>query len=128
MVFDRYQRFISVLCERRPNICLWVASPRNDQKLEELQEERMTIPLRCPPAVLSEVGKAVERAESVFKYTTGVLASPCDGPLIYRLKHQGPGHTERWPLECVECGKRVAGILQQLLGHCVTGMCGWYFR
>lgn len=87
---------------------------------QQLQEEKMTTPLRYPTTVLSEVGKAFHIFNDVvYPYSLpGGASSPCDGlPVIY-LTHEGVRHEELWPVECEECGKCVAELLQQLgVGH-----------
>lgn len=101
---------------RFPNIHLWVASTFHDLRPTELQEEKLTMPLRqCPLVVLDELKEAIEKVNMlIHPYSVRPLASPIERPPVIHLAHKGPVHTGQWPLECDKCGWSIAGILQQL--------------
>lgn len=76
----------------------------------------MTIPLRSPPVVKQEVEKIYSwySDSQLEEYSKTCLVAPCDGPNVLMLKHEGMEHTERWPADCVECGKAIGDVLKQL--------------
>nr|KAG5693855.1 hypothetical protein BaRGS_009911 [Batillaria attramentaria] len=89
-----------------------LASASKDQELFVLMDE---IPMtsRCTPRILKEVQDALSRTD-VAQYSISGTPSPSDGPNIIQLRHQGAGHTGRWPVECFLCGQEVARVLKEL--------------
>lgn len=90
-------------------------------RLEELKERNFTIPLRCPPVVVQEVRRAVENEKnSIDKYTRTEVPVPTQGPAIMQISHQG--HGTLWPRSCEECGRQVAGKLEELTNSSARSM------
>ena len=83
-------------------------------------------PLRSPPVVVREIQRT-----NVFKkysdaYTTPEAQPPCDGPPVIYVYHQGDGHSEGGPGDCVQCGVGVAKVLDNLgVGKEGVRFCVW---
>lgn len=101
-----------------PEVVLWAASVQHGVRPGCLDEVRLTTPLRSPPVVVKEVMKAEEisKKKSVHPYIFNSTATPVDGPPVKIIQHtkDQSGHTDTRPYNCVECGHRVAMVLEEL--------------
>lgn len=114
---ERYQKFVNDLMSRVPNLHLWTAGLWNNNAPSGLQLEPLTVPLRCAPIIQREVEKGFIRvtASSLYNYSASAAPTPCDGPSIIRLSHQGLGHTSELPVDCEQCGVEIASVLTRHL-------------
>nr|KAG5688051.1 hypothetical protein BaRGS_017805 [Batillaria attramentaria] len=109
------RRLIEELSAIVPQLSLWTASVYIVGIPTCLKEEPLTIPLRCAPAVHRELDALIRmQTKLIHLYSRSSAPSPSDGPKVIRVTHQGQGHAGTWPLQCVQCGAEVAGVLRQL--------------
>lgn len=106
------------LVQIAPFACLWVASVKHSFVSHYLQEVQLTVPLRCPPAVVREIrqSKEIQVTKEVYDYVTTRIIYPTDGPAVRWIFHQNGlfGHTHQWPRDCVKCGHEIGCILTEL--------------
>ena len=98
---------------------LWTATCNRKDIPSCLTEVTLREPLRSPPAVVREVKLAATFAEdpdSYPQYRDNSAPLPSDGPRVYKLNHNLPGHPTAWPDDCVPCGLNVATLLRTHLG------------
>ena len=99
------------------HLYLWCAGVFHTAIPPALQEEVLTTPLRSAPVVMREVRSALgvwSLGDLVHDYSDSGLPAPGDGPSVVRLRHCGPRHTWRHPVDCVRCGRDVAALLRHL--------------
>ena len=75
------------------------------------------MPLRSAPVVMREVRPALGVWSDwglAHDYSDSGLPAPGDGPSMVRLRHCGPCHTCRHPVDCASCGRDVADLLRCL--------------
>ena len=96
-----------------PHLYLWCAGFFPSVGPAELQEEALTIPLRCAPSVLREVQLGFGGFVA-HRYSESGFPAPGDGSKVVQLSHHGNAHTGRRPLDCVQCGHEVAAALHEL--------------
>ena len=102
---------------------LWTAAVVHTHIPKELQKERLTFPLRSAPVVIREIEQGVQRySKTIDKYSGEGIPFPAEGLHVVRLSHDGNGHWGQWPVECFECGKKVAAELR-CLGVGTDGKC-----
>ena len=86
--------------------------------------EKLTISLRCPPAVQREIEKSTwlgSGDNQAPRYTSASSPAVTDGPQVRWLRHKGQaGHSEGDPGLCERCGEAIADELKKL-GVGVTG-------
>nr|KAG5711617.1 hypothetical protein BaRGS_016799 [Batillaria attramentaria] len=114
---ERFSDFCTQLTAKVPTVNLWAAAVRRDVIPACLTEERLTTPLRCPPAVVLEVAQSGDIDGShVHSYTSSATLAPTDGPPVRWLRHQGqPEHEEvDDPQHCERCGHAIADLLGEL--------------
>ena len=72
--------------------------------------------LRSAPVVMRQVQNGLDKVSSklVGSYTGHCAVSPCDGPRVITLRHEGQGHIKKWPVNCPQCGRELAKLLRQL--------------
>lgn len=96
----------------------WAASVHHEAIPRYLQDEKLTLPLRSPPVVVSMVKKAVEieKHNDVQDYQESGLPTSTYGPPVKQITHHEDqsGHTRSAPLNCVECGRLIAEVLKEL--------------
>nr|KAG5699794.1 hypothetical protein BaRGS_013514 [Batillaria attramentaria] len=85
-----FDTFCSKLKQRVPDLHLWAAAMQQDNIPEFFSVERLTVPLRNPPAVLREV----ERSRFIVNgdvdgYTSSAIPAPTDGLQIHWIRHKG---------------------------------------
>ena len=106
---------MSELTGRVQNLHLWAAGLYHYGRPPALQEEVLTTPLRCAPAILRVVGPAVGMLPDLVRsYSDSGLPAPGDGPRVVRLSHHGNDHTGWGPTDCEQCGHFVADELRRL--------------
>ena len=108
---------MSELTGRVTHLYLWCAGVVHTGIPPALQEEVLTTPLRSAPAVIRAVQPALNVWSSVgyiYGYSDSGLPAPGDGPNVVQLYHHGDGHTNRHPVDCVQCGHDVAALLRRL--------------
>ena len=119
---SRFQffQFITKLQADVPALCLWAAGVVLRQGLPQwLTVRTLSTPMRCPPAVMREVlQERLINGSSIPHYTSPACPAPTDGPAVRWLKHRGEAnhcHEGRdHPLDCAECGRLVAALLDDL--------------
>nr|KAG5697663.1 hypothetical protein BaRGS_011212 [Batillaria attramentaria] len=113
-----FQQFCEQLNAAVPDLHLWAAAVQHGHKPDCLQEERLTVPLRCPPAVVKEVEKAPEfKKGHVHAYSAHPVHAPTDGPDVWHLEHvqNDKGHADQlFPKDCEHCGENIAKVLKDL--------------
>ncbi|XP_025100537.1 uncharacterized protein LOC112567882 isoform X2 [Pomacea canaliculata] len=113
-------RFFRTVCDKLltqvPDLHLWAACCFHENAPDCWQVEYLTRPLRSPPAVVREVEQAdfITDGNVVKPYSERGVPDHTDGPPVTRLYHQGQGHSGRWPVDCVTCGRDVASFLHSL--------------
>ena len=130
--------FLSALCYRFhflefcrrlraavPSLSLWAAGAWPVQSPPDwlTVEDKLTIPLRNPPAVLREVEKSRFIKDSVHtyrpipSYNQASFPAPTDGPRVVWLQHNGQDEhsTDGGPQDCEQCGREIARLLKTLI-------------
>ena len=112
------------LTRRVSDLHLWTAAVVHTHIPKELQKERLTFPLRSAPVVIREIEQGMQRYENtIHNYSKRSIRSPAEGlDVIWLRHHHGNGHQGQWPVECFECGKKVAAELR-CLGVGTDGKC-----
>lgn len=111
----RFQTFCEKLQTRVSGLHLWAASCRHGIAPEGLEVKAFTRPLRSPPVVAREVGKAgeIHVTREVQGYIQREVPDLSDGPPVNYIYHY-PDHTVEWVEDCVRCGKEVTDFLRHL--------------
>ncbi|KAK7090980.1 uncharacterized protein [Littorina saxatilis] len=105
------------LNEKVPKLHLWAAHCRKYKPPECLELFTLNQPLRFPPVVMREIQKTnvFKKYSSPYQErTVSDAPMPADGPPVRYVYHQGEGHSEGSPGECVQCGVQVAKELVKL--------------
>ena len=106
---------MSKLTGRVPHLYLWCAGVVYRGIPPELQEEVLTTPLRSAPVIVREVQPALDVcSDAIHRYSDSGLPAPGDGPSVIELHHDGYGHRELDPVDCVQCGRDVAAQLHSI--------------
>ena len=101
--------------KKEKNLYLWCAGVVHTDIPPELKEEILTTPLRSAPSVIREVQPRLGVwSDVVHDYSDSGLPAPGDGPSVIKLRHDGDGHENRHPVDCVQCGRKVATKLGEL--------------
>ena len=86
----------------------------------------LTQSLRSPPVVVREIQKTNLFRKHSEPYSEAAALPPCDGPPVRYVYHQGDGHSEGGPGDCVQCGVGVAKVLDNLgVGKEGVRFCVW---
>ncbi|XP_025111942.1 uncharacterized protein LOC112574840 [Pomacea canaliculata] len=111
-----FKTFCDKLLTKVPRLHLWAASCFHEQAPAGWQVEYLTRPLRSPPVVVREVeqNEFITELNDVHPYSKRGVPDHTDGPPVTRLYHRGEGHSGRWPVDCVTCGREVASFLHSL--------------
>nr|KAG5709444.1 hypothetical protein BaRGS_023126 [Batillaria attramentaria] len=101
--------------EKEKKLRLWAASTYRRDKPARLLEEPLTEPLRTPPVITREIGKAgvMKDWQDIHPYTDPKAPPPTDGPPVRHVFHAGPQHAGNI-VDCLQCGKEVAEVLKDL--------------
>ncbi|XP_025112050.1 uncharacterized protein LOC112574900 [Pomacea canaliculata] len=112
MSATRLQTFCDDLLKQVPRLHLWAANCYDGHVPVGWPEEKLTRPLRSPPAVVREIKKSREitAENNVSKYSERGVPDHTDGPPVRRLYHQGAHHSSSWLGDCVTCGREVASF------------------
>ncbi|XP_025079397.1 uncharacterized protein LOC112555280 [Pomacea canaliculata] len=113
---SNFQTLCELLLKRVPRLHLWAASYFHGYKAADWQVEYLTRPLRSPPAVVREVeqDERINIEGCVLPYSERGVPDHTDGTPVTRLYHRGQGHSGRFPVDCVTCGREVASFLHSL--------------
>nr|KAG5693309.1 hypothetical protein BaRGS_008385 [Batillaria attramentaria] len=111
-----FPKFCQQLVSRVPTVHLWATALKHGLRPACLTEVRLTIPYRCPWAVLQEISASRAFSDGhVYQYDQNVVAAEKDGTRMKYMKHKNQrGHTGHYPLECVRCGERLAERMPEL--------------
>nr|KAG5693303.1 hypothetical protein BaRGS_008379 [Batillaria attramentaria] len=98
-----FPKFCQQLVSRVPTVHLWATALEHGLRPACLTEVRLTIPYRCPWAVLQEISASRAFSDGhVYQYDQNVVATEKDGTRMKYVKHKNQrGHTGHYPLECV---------------------------
>ncbi|KAL8619082.1 hypothetical protein ACOMHN_019354 [Nucella lapillus] len=97
---------------------VWMAGVTNHATPPSIQEAVFTIPLRCAPPIQREVQAGVDllaQSGAAVSYHSKGIPAPTDGLAVIRLRHEGPGHSAVWPVDCQLCGLTIADLLHRHL-------------
>ncbi|XP_025111947.1 uncharacterized protein LOC112574842 [Pomacea canaliculata] len=110
------ETFYVKLLTQVPRLHLWAASCFHLNAPVGWQVENLTRPLRSPPVVVREVeqDEMITEYYAVNPYSERDVPDHTDGQPVKRLYHRGQGHSGRWPVDCVTCGRDVASFLHSL--------------
>ncbi|XP_025099849.1 uncharacterized protein LOC112567365 [Pomacea canaliculata] len=111
---DNFQTFSEKLQAQVSRLHLWAASFFHGQVPAGWQVENLTRPLRFYPSIFMEIEQDRYITDHrVQAYKENCCEQTDDLPVI-RLYHQGHGHSGDKPVDCIMCGRQVAGILHNL--------------
>ncbi|XP_025111923.1 uncharacterized protein LOC112574820 [Pomacea canaliculata] len=111
------QTFCSELLLRVPRLHLWAGIGYHTYHIPaDWEEEYLTRPIRCPPAVVRELEQYVStsKVRDVLPYSERGVSDHTDGPPVRRMYHRSQGHSGDRPGDCVTCGREVASFLHSL--------------
>ncbi|KAK7475631.1 hypothetical protein BaRGS_00033124, partial [Batillaria attramentaria] len=111
-----FPKFCRQLVSRVPTVHLWATALEHGLRPACLTEVRLTIPYRCPWAVLQQISASRAFSDGhVYQYDKDVVAAEEDDTRMKYMKHRNQrGHTGHYPLECVRCGERLAERMREL--------------
>ena len=123
MSFRRFTDLCEQLLSKDPDLTLWAASFDHDGRPPRLNEVIMGEPLRSPPSVTREVQKSDRfRTGRVYGYDASSGPLHSDGPAPIVVYHTAQ-HAARSPVDCQQCGKKVARVLRDTLQVGAEGVC-----
>ena len=119
-----FTEFCMQLHDAVPNLRLWAAGVKCPDPLPPwLQVEKLTLPIRCPPAVHREVAQSGSIGTSVPSYDSLPTPSATDGPEVIWRQHTGQAdHSEGPPRHCRRCGEVIAEVLKDRLHVGASGI------
>nr|KAG5693307.1 hypothetical protein BaRGS_008383 [Batillaria attramentaria] len=113
-----FPKFCQQLVSRVPTVHLWATALEHGLRPACLTEVRLTIPYRCPWAVLQEISASRAFSDGhVYQYDQNVVAAEEDGTRMKYMKHKNQrGHTGHYPLECDETRDEHGNVTSQASG------------
>nr|KAG5691088.1 hypothetical protein BaRGS_027592 [Batillaria attramentaria] len=113
-----FPKFCQQLVSRVPTVHLWATALEHGFRPACLTEVRLTIPYRCPWAVLQEISASRAFSDGhVYQYDKNVVAAEKDGTRMKYMKHKNQrGHTGHYPLECDETRDEHGNVTSQASG------------
>nr|KAG5693304.1 hypothetical protein BaRGS_008380 [Batillaria attramentaria] len=113
-----FPKFCQQLVSRVPTVHLWATALEHGLRPACLTEVRLTIPYRCPWAVLQEISASRAFSDGhVYQYDQNVVAAEKDGTRMKYMKHKNQrGHTGHYPLECDETRDEHGNVTSQASG------------
>nr|KAG5693302.1 hypothetical protein BaRGS_008378 [Batillaria attramentaria] len=113
-----FPKFCQQLVSRVPTVHLWATALEHGLRPACLTEVRLTIPYRCPWAVLQQISASRAFSDGhVYQYDRNVVAAEEDGTRMKYMKHKNQrGHTGHYPLECDETRDEHGNVTSQASG------------
>ncbi|PVD31922.1 hypothetical protein C0Q70_07348 [Pomacea canaliculata] len=110
-----FTEFFTKLKNNVSDLHVWAASYHHQHRPPNMDEERLTVSLRCPPAVMRRVETAVSFTNNaIYRFNTtldpeNIRPPVTDGPPELLLSHLD--HSEQFAMNCEQCGLDI--------GHCL---------